>query len=101
MKFRFILKDWIPLVYHKSIQSPSELTGDTRTIFTFPRWVFLSFSTVILTMTLSKTEIETPLPLRDFFVVGDGILIVYASASKSTSLLKVTRPSSPSLKTEN
>ena len=61
-----------------------------RSIRTLPLWVFLSFSTEIFTLILSKT-VTVRLP------VGDGTVTRYDSASYSISPLNVMSPSSPSL----
>lgn len=46
------------------IYNSEELTGLTSVIFTVPRCVFRSFSTVMFTVTLSKTAMVTSPPLE-------------------------------------
>lgn len=78
-----------PRICYMSLES----IGFTRDILTFPLCVFLSFSTAMLTVTLSNTAISTSSP----FTPEEGIVKVYLSASNLVSRLNVTRPSMPSL----
>lgn len=57
--------------------NPVESIGSTKLILTFPRWVFLSFSTSITTLTLSNTDTDTsPSP-----GLGEDMVILWFSAS--------------------